>query len=46
VGRGLTNNEIATELFVTAKTVEYHLSRVYQKLQVPGRRALRDLVAG
>ncbi|MBX9399284.1 LuxR C-terminal-related transcriptional regulator [Streptomyces sp. TRM72054] len=39
--RGLTNKEIAHELFVSAKTVEYHLGHVYAKLQLSGRRQLR-----
>ncbi|WP_320670915.1 AAA family ATPase [Patulibacter defluvii] len=39
---GRTNREIAEELFVTPKTVENHLTRVYAKLGVPSRRALAD----
>ncbi|SDI18377.1 regulatory protein, luxR family [Actinokineospora alba] len=38
--RGLTNGEIAKELYVTNKTVEYHLSNVYAKLGVASRREL------
>ena len=44
VGRGWTNPEIATELYVSSKTVEYHLRNVYGKLGVRDRRALRDRV--
>ncbi|MFG2769818.1 helix-turn-helix transcriptional regulator [Streptomyces sp. NPDC048350] len=44
IGRGLTNREIAARLFVSSKTVEYHLSHVYQKLSLSGRRELRNLV--
>jgi DNA-binding CsgD family transcriptional regulator len=38
---GLRNAEIAQALFVTAKTVENQLGRVYQKLGVSGRLELR-----
>ena len=37
---GRSNREIAQALFVTPKTVENHLSRVYTKLGVSSRRAL------
>jgi len=36
----LTNNEIAQALFVTVKTVEQHLGRVYRKLDIDSRRQL------
>ena len=39
---GRTNREIAEELFVTPKTVENHLTRVYAKLGVGSRRQLAD----
>ncbi|MGH8194230.1 MAG: ATP-binding protein [Woeseiaceae bacterium] len=35
--KGLSNPQIAQALFVTRKTVETHLSRVYSKLDIPGR---------
>ena len=41
---GLTNREIATELFVTPKTVENHLTRVYGKLGIASRRELATLL--
>jgi DNA-binding CsgD family transcriptional regulator len=37
---GRTNNEVAQALFVTAKTVDTHLSRVYSKLGISSRREL------
>ncbi len=44
VGRGWTNPEIASELYLSPKTVEFHLGNVYAKLGISGRRELRDLV--
>lgn len=38
---GLTNPEIAQRLFVTRRTVETHLTHVYEKLQIEGREGLR-----
>jgi DNA-binding CsgD family transcriptional regulator len=38
---GLTNREVAQALFVSEKTVETHLGRVYRKLDIKSRHALR-----
>jgi DNA-binding CsgD family transcriptional regulator len=38
--QGHSNPEIAQSLFVTRKTVETHLGRVYRKLGIPGRMQL------
>jgi DNA-binding CsgD family transcriptional regulator len=37
---GLTNKEIAARLFLSPKTVEFHLTRVYRKLAVRSRAEL------
>jgi DNA-binding CsgD family transcriptional regulator/tetratricopeptide (TPR) repeat protein len=37
VGNGLTNKEIATNLFITPKTVDVNLTRIYHKLGVHSR---------
>jgi DNA-binding NarL/FixJ family response regulator len=37
LGEGLTNRQIGERLFISAKTVEHHLSRVYSKLNVTTR---------
>ena len=34
IARGLSNAEIAQELFITVKTVEFHRGRIHQKLGV------------
>jgi DNA-binding NarL/FixJ family response regulator len=42
---GLSNRDIAQSLFVTAKTVEVHLTSTYQKLKVTGRNGLATVLA-
>jgi DNA-binding CsgD family transcriptional regulator len=41
----LTSREIAERLVLSARTVENHLQRAYEKLGVRGRRELRDALA-
>jgi DNA-binding CsgD family transcriptional regulator len=38
---GRTNVEIGTQLFLSARTVEWHLGKVYTKLGIGSRRDLR-----
>jgi DNA-binding CsgD family transcriptional regulator len=42
---GLTNREIAQQLFVTARTVEGHLTSVFLKLQLDSRDQLPSALA-
>jgi DNA-binding CsgD family transcriptional regulator len=44
VGKGLSNPEIAAELFVSRKAVEYHLGNIYAKCGLQGRQQLRRYV--
>jgi len=43
--QGLTNREIAQSLFVTARTVEGHLTNVFRKLELESRDAIAAAVA-
>ncbi|MGW1622605.1 AAA family ATPase [Streptomyces sp. NPDC002172] len=45
VGGGATNREVAAELFISVKTVEGALSRVYRKVGVRSRTALAHAMA-
>jgi DNA-binding CsgD family transcriptional regulator len=44
VGKGLSNPEIAAELFISRKAVEYHLGNIYAKCGLKGRQQLRRFV--
>ncbi|MBA3251116.1 MAG: hypothetical protein H0T66_12595 [Geodermatophilaceae bacterium] len=44
-GAGRSNRDIAQDLFVSPKTVENHLGRVYVKLGICGRRELAHVLA-
>jgi DNA-binding CsgD family transcriptional regulator len=44
VATGLTNREVASQLYVSVKTVEYHLRNTFIKLDISSRRELADLL--
>ncbi len=40
VSQGLSNKEVANRLFVTEKTVKFHLTNIYKKMEVKSRAQL------
>ncbi len=44
-GEGLTNPEIGSQLFISPRTVEYHLHKVFTKLGISSRKELSGALA-
>ena len=44
VGTGASNQEVAMAVFLSRKTVEFHLSNVYRKLEIRSRSELVRLL--
>lgn len=43
--QGLTNRDIAARLYVSPRTVGYHLHKIFPKLGISSRHQLRDLLS-
>ncbi|MEV0369627.1 AAA family ATPase [Streptomyces sp. NPDC050636] len=43
---GMTNQQIASTLFITCRTVEFHLTRAFRKLDINGRGDLARVLGG
>ena len=46
VGEGKTNKEIGAAIYLSPKTVQYHLANTYRKLDIHSRAELARIMAG
>ncbi|MEU8613889.1 helix-turn-helix transcriptional regulator [Actinoplanes sp. NPDC048791] len=45
MARGATNHEAAATLFLSQKTIEYHLSNIYRKTHIRSRADLAGIAS-
>jgi predicted ATPase/DNA-binding SARP family transcriptional activator/DNA-binding CsgD family transcriptional regulator len=45
VSRGLTNRQIASELFISERTVDHHVEKILKKLKLPSREQVASRLA-
>ena len=43
---GLSNPEVGSRLFISPRTVEWHLRKVFAKLEISSRKELRVVMSG
>ncbi|NBH04429.1 helix-turn-helix transcriptional regulator, partial [Amycolatopsis sp. SID8362] len=46
VREGFSNSEVGAQLFLSPRTVEWHLRKIFTKLSITSRRQLRDALSG
>ncbi|HKN96468.1 MAG TPA: LuxR C-terminal-related transcriptional regulator, partial [Pseudonocardiaceae bacterium] len=46
VAAGLTNQQVAKEIYISVKTVEFHLGNIFTKLGITSRKDLGNLITG
>jgi DNA-binding NarL/FixJ family response regulator len=44
IAQGMTNRQAASALFISPKTIEYHLSKIYGKLKICSRTQLTRII--